>query len=607
MKKINNINKMLVRATLVASLTASFNVSAVLGPIPIYLNTEYRTSSPVIGSIASTISFDSEDIKQSGANTFGDFLLTVPNIEATNPPGSIPSVYIRGNEGTHTLLLVNGVKVANGGYANLDAVPLNAVEKVEIIKGPFSSLYGPGAIGGIISVITNKKQSVKSGNLNISYGSHNTKNIALNASNRDENGYINIALSEYSTDGINAITKDTTGEKDGSNKRTMSISAGSKLSEKTDIEINILNTVANIRYDDYYSNIPVIIASNDKPDNNLSQFNLKTTHEFSKGFISSLDIRQQDATKQEKDFELFGITLLNEYNFNNSKLSFGLENETDKAITDNRVIKHNDIFAQYQTKISNNDFVAGFRNVNHDKFGKHNTYNFGWGKDVTDELRLNFAFGKATNLPNHFQSNINITNNKTDLKPEHSKSVEFGIDYKDLSVKLYKSKTRDAFDYLDPDGEWWLIPPYTDPDETNNAYINENGIENQGVEVSYYAKLFDWGIDSNLNYNKSIDSETKKDQGRRPDTSLNIVATRVYGKFNHKVQFIAKSKTWDKDNEAGGKNSGYALLNLGTNYKYNEKTNISFNISNAFDKNYTIAEGYNQLGRTFNLGLSYKF
>jgi vitamin B12 transporter len=581
------------------ALATSLSASAVIGPLPIYLNTEYRSSNPVIGSISSTLSYDEYDIQASGAHSLADFLLTVSSIEATNPPGNIPSIYIRGNEGTHTLLLVNGIKIANGGYANMDAVPLDSVKKIEIMKGPFSSLYGPGAIGGVISITTNNKQNRKSGNLSVSYGTHNTKKISLNASNNDENGYINIAVSKYSTDGINATTTDTTDEKDGSDKKSLSISAGSKLSKNTDIEVNLLNSKANIKYDDIYGATPEIIANNDKPDNDLSQFNIKTTHKFSDNFKSVFDIKKQDANKQEKDFELTAITLLNEYDFDNAKLSFGFENETDKAITDNRVIKHKDIFAQYQTKLSNNDIVIGFRSIDHDQFGKDNTYNIGWGRNLNADLRLNAALGKATNLPNHFQNNANIINNKLELKPEYSNNVEFGIDYKNISAKIYKSKTKNAFAFFDP-----TPLNFTN---TDYYYINKNGIENKGIELSFENNIFGWSINTALTYNKSIDSTTKKEQGRRPNQTLNVAATNSYNKFSNKIQLIAKSKTWDRDDELGGENSGYALLNVATIYQYNKKTSFSLNINNLLNKDYVIAKGYNQLGRTVDIGLKYNF
>ena len=211
---------------------------------------------------------------------------SIPGVDYESGQGNLTALRIRGNEASHTLLLIDGSKVTiTASQANLDIVPLDAIEKIEITKGPFSSLYGPGAIGGVIHVTTNKKQNTENGSLTISYGTHNTKKVAINASNKGENGYLNITLSDYHTDGINATTQDTTGEKDSIDRKTITINTGVTLNTKTDIEVNILNTRATIEYDDLYGGTV-------KPDNNLTQFNVKTTRQFSEKLKSSIDLRK---------------------------------------------------------------------------------------------------------------------------------------------------------------------------------------------------------------------------------------------------------------------------------------------------------------------------
>ena len=590
--------KQLSLAAAVSALTFSTATNAVLGPIPIYLNTEYRTDSPVIGSIASTLSYDRNNIQESGANTFGEFLSGIPGVEYEGGQGNLTSLRIRGNEASHTLLLVDGAKVSiTASQPNLDVVPLDLIENIEITKGPFSSLYGPGAIGGVIHVTTSKKQTANKNNLKISYGTNNTKKISMSSNNITENGYLNFSISDYHTDGINATEQDSTGEKDSIDRLSLSINTGTKVNNNTNIEFNFLNNNADIEYDDLYGGTV-------KADNNLTQYNIKTTHKINDNLSSSLDVRKQKTQRRGDKYELTGVTLLNEYSLDNSITSFGLELESDKDVGNSKYIKHNDIFAQYQTQISNNDFVIGYRNVDHDKFIKHHTYNLGWGKDINDDLRINAAYGKATNLPSHYQNNLNITANKTELKPEHSKNLEIGLDYKNISAKVFKSITKDAFSYsYGNDGVW----------SSDDHYINKDGIENKGVELNLKNRFSTWDIDSSFTYLDSIDSTTKLDQGRRPNKSLNITAKNSFGKFDNKVQLIAKSSTFDHDdNTTRGKNAGYGLINLGTSYDYNNKTKVYLNVNNALDKKYTVAktsatESYNQLGRTINLGVNYTF
>ncbi|MDC1165562.1 TonB-dependent receptor plug domain-containing protein, partial [Candidatus Thioglobus sp.] len=92
----------------VSLLTFTTATNAVLGPIPIYLNTEYRTENPVIGSIASTLSFNADDIKATGANSFIEFLGTVPSVEMWT--GNVPTIFMRGGPSNHTLIIVDGAR-----------------------------------------------------------------------------------------------------------------------------------------------------------------------------------------------------------------------------------------------------------------------------------------------------------------------------------------------------------------------------------------------------------------------------------------------------------------------------------------------------------------
>ena len=103
--------KQLSLAAAVSTLTFTTATNAVLGPIPIYLNTEYRTDTPVIGSIASTLTFDAEDIALTGANTFLDFLGTVPSVGLFYAQGNVPAIYMRGGDSHHVL-------VFSGWYQN---------------------------------------------------------------------------------------------------------------------------------------------------------------------------------------------------------------------------------------------------------------------------------------------------------------------------------------------------------------------------------------------------------------------------------------------------------------------------------------------------------
>ena len=564
--------------------------SAMIGPIPIYLNSEYRTSQNIVGSTSSAISFTKEEILSSGASNIGELLDSVPGINYESGQGNLTSMRIRGNEASHTLLIVDGSKITIGAtQPNLDLIPLEIIDQVDVLKGPFSALYGPGALGGVIVIKTSIDQK-DSNSLMTSIGSNNLYQVSLSSNNKLKKGNLNFALGIEHTDGINARTDDTSGEKDSIDKEFIKLGLNKQINHNTDINLNVLSVNNEIEYDKSWSGDVV------KPDNNLDQINFNLKNQINSNFASELRLNHQRTQRQEAKYELNSVSLKNDYKFDDSLLSFGIEKESDKDIANNAYIKHTDLFGQYLTSYNDNNFTLGYRSVDHDQFNKHHTYNLGWSRLMESGIELNTKIGKSTNLPDHYANKLNIDNSATSLKPEHNKSIEFGIRINQLLITLFKNKTKDAFK--------WASSGYTN---------NPNGIENQGLELSHSSKFKNFGIDTYYTYLESIDTVTKLQQGRRPKHSFNIALTREYKGFDNKLEFIARSSTFDDDdNSTRGKNPGYSLINFRTLYQYDSDTDIQLKLNNLLDKEYTIAKtsddhSYNQPGREFKISLINKF
>ena len=587
------ITKNILATILVLTIQIPHTANALIGPIIISLNTEYRTSAPIIGPVATTIKLSKSDIKRTGKRTFTELLESIHAVSFEGGQGNLTALRIRGNEASHTLLLLDGNKVTiTGGQPNLDVIPLDQIERIEITKGPFSSLYGPGAIGGIIHVFTDKDvNSISSNIIDISYGSNDTKKINLNSYFKSDTGYMDIALTDFHTDGIDA-TGD--GDLDPIDRTTVGINIGTEVSDKTSVNLNIMNTKAIIEYDDTWGT--------SKPDNNLRQFNVGVSHKFGDRFATKFDYMNQNTQRRGNKYKLNTVSVINELDFDYSKLSVGLSNTVDKDIANSKNIKHSDLFSQWQGLIIDNELSIGARIVNHDKFSAHYTYNFNWAKDLSSSLRVNGSYGSATNLPDHYKNNLNITQGQTDLKPERSKNFEVGLikDYGwgTTEAKLYKSKVTDAFTYLDPDSNWI----------TDNAYYRNDGIVDiKGAELTLDTELFGWQLDANIDFNQAINKSTNLQKGRRPNRSIGVNLSKVSGKWKRSVNWRAKSWVWDKDNHSNGKLGGYGLLSLSTRYDFNEDLSVYLNINNALDKDYEMARGYNTPGRSINLGISRTF
>ena len=587
--------KKLILAASISAIFMSISANAAIGPIKISLNTEYRTSSPVIGDIATTIKLDKSQIENTGATTFTQLLQIIPSVSFEGGQGNLRALRIRGNEASHTLLLLDGNQVSiTGGQPNLDVIPLDQIERIEITKGPFSSLYGPGAIGGVIHVFTDKDvNSITSSRIDISSGSKGTKKTNLNTYFKNDKSYVDIALTDFETDGIDA-TGD--GDLDPINRKTLGINFGSQLTENTAVNVNVINTKANIHYDDSWST--------PKPDNNLNQVGIGLSQNYGKRSKINLDLMRQNTQRMGDKYKLNTYTLINETDFDFSKLSLGLSTTDDSDLSNVKNIKHTDFFTQWQGLVIDNEISLGARVIDHDKFSSHISYNLNWAKDLSATSRVNASYGSATNLPSHYQEKKNLEHGQTSLKPERSKNIELGLnnDFKDVEIefKIYKSKVEDSFDYH------YINPNWASEYDYDGYYFNNNTVDITGAELLLKTELLGWDLSTNIDFNRSIDKDTKKQRGRRPNRSISLNLLKSSGKWNRNINWTAKSSAWNGQTETT-KLGGYGLLNLSTSYDFTEDLTVYLNRNNVLDKNYEMAKGYNTYGKTTTVGLTYNF
>ncbi len=592
------IQKILFIVILITSLT----INAALGPIPIYLNTEYRTNNPVIDSIASTLNFNENDINKRGAKSFLEFLATIPSINLFNIQGNIPAIFIRGNEARHTLVLVDGVSINDisstdgaPGYG-LSTISINNIEKIEIIKGSGSILYGNSAIGGIIAITPKKGANSTNTTLNLSSGANNSRRYAFYISLGNKDNFVIFNGSKYTTDGISAKSDNT--EKDGIKNNAINLKFGTKFGfVKTTLDISSNNS--KIQYDACGFGA---IASNDcLNDRGSKTINLIAENKFSDIWYSKLSLSQINHRRKHytnrilealsgDKFKSIDLTLLNDIKLNNALLNIGLSKINNANTTNSQKLSSKDMFINWQKNISNIDVNTGIRFINHNKFGKRTIYSLGFAKSIKNNIRLTTSYNNAFNAPSIYQ----LTDMPT-LHPEISKNIEISIEKRynlGLSfIKVYKNKIKDFIDY-----HYSTTNPH--------HYSNKDKLNIKGIELSISTNIQDYQINFNHNYVKSVLNNNNTQQFRRPKNTTNLTINKQYTQFDLYLQVVNKSSSLDIGKL---KLKSYTLVNLTTNYHYNNNTKLVLNIKNAFNKIYTVIDGFNQPGRLINFDISYQF
>ena len=595
---MNIMQKILPIVTLVASL----NANAVLGPIPIYLNTEYRTDSPVISSIASTLSFNADDIKATGANTFLDFLATVPSVGLHYATGNVPALFMRGGNSNHTLVLVDGVRAngpesQNGAIENgLANIPLNNIEKIEVIKGSGSVLYGSSATAGVIAITTKKGANGEKVVVSTKFGTHNSKTYALSASSGDENSFVRFTHNKYTTDGIDAHDSDASNDKDSIGNRATQIKFGNQY-----FDVGYLESKDKTEYDRCWNGTSTvdeclgnrklnkIVVNANKKINNT--WNTKLSFAQTK---SNRDTQHGTTFTNGDKYKSTSITVLNDIKIDNALLNVGFAQIDDKNTTDNQKLSSKDLFLNWQKNINDIDINTGIRYIKHSKFKNKTIYNLGIAKYLDNGIKLTSTYSAALNTP--VLAQLSGTGSNPNLEPEDSKNIELGIqkqyDWGTIDTRLYENKIKNAFRSDATTGFNWT---------------NIGKLVTKGVEFSINTTVENYNIDFNHSYNNSKANDETTQSIRRPKNTTNLTIIKQYGKINSRIQVIKKSSSIDGNTEF----KGYTLVNLSNDYNINKQAKLSLNIKNITDKNYTTVRDfngtYNHLGRTIEVGLDYQF
>jgi vitamin B12 transporter len=270
-----------------------------------------------------------QDLERQQIRQVADALRSVPGVSVgrTGAFGNFTQVRIRGAEGNHTLVLIDGIEANNSTDGEFDFSNLSAeeIERIEVIRGPMSALYGSSAVGGVINIITRRGQGPLSLTLRTEVGSHGTADASARLAAGNDRGHFSLGIHGRYTDGFNIAR--TGGEEDGMRLRSLSFRGGVKIAEGLGVEVHL-------RHVDK-------LADRDGTD-----------------FLAPLSIAADDASTQHDRLLLGGV-----------KLQW---DTLDKALTHQVYVRHN------SATISDNDVSFGvFQNTGErTSYGYLATYRF---------------------------------------------------------------------------------------------------------------------------------------------------------------------------------------------------------------------------------------
>ena len=558
--------------------------------------TASRTPQPLESVIADVSVISADEIQRSGQATLVELLQLQPGIEITSNGGAgkTAGIFVRGTNSSHVVVLIDGIRVSSAtlGTTTFENLPITQIDKVEILRGPATSLYGQDAIGGVIQIFTKKGQGKTKFYGGVGYGTYDTKIVEAGVSGQINDASFALNLSASDTDGFSAIDTNNPNfnDDDGYRNFAFNTSLTQKLAEGHEIGVQLFKSDGNTRFDNSFN----LGNFSSKADIEQQSLAFTSKNQFLPFWLSSLKVGfSQDKVKSYDEIDAF-VNPFNPTKFDTEQTQINWQNDLSlpvgtltlmydrleedvESTTDydktNRI--NEGYVASYLANIGAHSAQLSLREDHNSQFGNYLTGGVGYGYSFNQNWRATASYGSAFKAPT-FNDLYFPGFNNPDLKPEKSDNIEASLRYQDgstsLSATIYENKIRNliAFDFAT-----FTI------ENLNKAVI-------QGLSLAGSQRWGNLQLQANADIQSPRDDATDNLLARRANRHGALNLTYNWGDWRFGAEATASSKRYNNLANTVGL-GGYALLNLTTAYKVNQDWTIQARANNILDKNYVLA------------------
>ena len=588
--------------------------------------------------------FDARAIKSSQAITLTDLLISAPGVSYARNGGygGVTSLFIRGAESAQTLVIYDGVKLndpsAPAAAFDVSNLLVGDIDRVEILRGPQSTLWGSQGIGGVVNIRSKLTDQALAFDGQAEYGSHDTGYLRLGAGGRTGPAIWRIAGGLFNTSGISTFDKAFGGrERDGARQAAITAKLDYALADNLHLDLRGLYTDARNDYDGFPAPKFILADSRDFSRTQQTIGYAALRQDVFGGRLNNRlaaqwgQIERQNfdpTSKVPKTADSNGINQRVEYqgtaHFSDDLSGvFGAEHERASFTTQSpSTFQPNPprqkanasltgFYGQIQwMPIKDLNLVGGLRHDDHDRFGGHETGQLGLAYAVTTGTILRANFGQGFKAPSLYQ--LYSVYGNTALKPETADSFDGGIEQSlwddKASVKLtyFNRRSSDLVNFVSCGGT-------PDPLCTGRFgyYANISKAKADGVEIEARADLNQFGtLTATYAHTDSIDRSAgatfNKSLARRPNDSANLTWARTLYGIDGAIALRYTGASFD---DAANRRvlAGRSLVDLRAAYPLGQTLEIYARVENLFDKTYSTIYQYGTLGRTGFVGLRAKY
>ncbi len=609
----NTIKLSLISAALLSQLNALESIN--LEEIIVTSATKSKQSIKDVTSNVNVIT--AQEIEERHYSDVVEALNTLPGVSFTSNGsiGSSQSMSIRGSDNKSVLVLIDGVKYND--YSGISGAPMehlmiSDIERIEVVKGAQSGIWGADASAGVINIITKQAKDGVHASLNAEAGSFDTKKYGAGISYKTDDYYIKLNLQKVTSDGFSSYAQRDADidsyEDDAYSNKTWAVDAGFKIDDANKIDIKHKNISSHKETDSSSSDNLVNYTD---AVYKISSINFNHIGSFLTENENELNLYLRDS-KTSRDIMISGTEYdggLREYGLNSTIkyngddfVILGAEHGSYERLNDvNKKYISKSVFVTNSNKINDTIITESLRYDKYSIFDSELTGKIGIKHNFQEDLSASFNYATAYNVPTvtHLWAPTLygfIPYGNENLTPEKAKSYDLCISYKNFSATAFYNEIKDYIYYRYEGGTYY-------------GYSNKEGTSKfKGIELEYKQNI---GEDTllSLNYTRqSAKDENNEEYKRIPKDSVKF-GLDYYGITNLHLGLSGEyiGERFDDDNRGGEQTGRYVLANMSANYDINKHLLIYAKIDNLFDKYYQVVDGYATSPRSVYVGFKAKF
>ena len=611
-------------ATLSLALAAAFPIHAQVQLAPTVV-TANRVATPITDVLGDVSVINRDTLDLAGQSSLRDLLSQLPGVQIVSNGSyrSSTGFFLRGASTSQTLVLIDGVRVgsATSGGASLENMPLSRIERIEVLRGPASALYGPDAVGGVIQIFTRETSEGLQADASIGAGTDGQQQAG--ASVRGNSGVIGYSLgfSREKATGISVLSNPAASsynpDDDGFNASSADAKLTAKLSREHALSLSLLRNENEYQFDGIPSPNPLRLnrlTTDARSQVKLNNVAFKWDAQWLPQWLSALTVGNSDEQSLGDYYRIADGAWGGSTRFNTSRrqvtwqnnimldkdvLSVMLENRSESVDSStaytvtSRDVRSALVSYAFNRPVWNALLVA--RNDDNSQFGNVNNWAASGGYRLTQTLRAVASVGTSFQAPSFNQLYFPGFGNKA-LVPQRNRGSELGLKYSAGEVSM------GAVVYNN-DVQGFIIP-------STNVQSSLAVLRGVTLTANVQSGNTSYGLSYDYADPRSYSTNPASNDLRLVRVARNMFNARVNHSFGTLGVFGEVKVSGDREDNNlsfSGREilPGYTVLNLGLNYKLQKNVSVLARVNNVTDEKYMLANTYSTPGRNVFVSLNW--